>query len=71
MKLLKKIVGWGLSLFLASSILAVVVYKFLPVYVTPLMVIRLFQQAGEGESLKWHHTWVPMDEISPHMPVAV
>ncbi|MCI6074066.1 MAG: monofunctional biosynthetic peptidoglycan transglycosylase [Prevotella sp.] len=71
MKLLKKIVGWGLSLFLASSILAVVVYKFLPVYVTPLMVIRLFQQAGEGESLKWHHTWVSMDEISPHMPVAV
>ena len=35
------------------------------------MVIRLFQQAGEGESLKWHHTWVSLDEISPHMPVAV
>ncbi|MGI6222062.1 MAG: monofunctional biosynthetic peptidoglycan transglycosylase [Prevotella sp.] len=71
MKLLKKILRWALSLFFATSILAVVIYKFLPVYVTPLMVIRLFQQAGEGESLKWHHTWVPMEEISPHMPVAV
>lgn len=71
MKLFKQILRWGLSLFFVTSILAVVIYKFLPVYVTPLMVIRLFQQAGEGESLKWHHTWVSLDEISPHMPVAV
>ena len=35
------------------------------------MVIRCFQQIGNGESMTMHHHWVPMEEISPHMPVAV
>lgn len=43
----------------------------MPVYYTPLMFIRCFQQIGEGKSIRMHHHWVPMSEISPHMPVAV
>lgn len=35
------------------------------------MFIRCFQQIGEGKSIRMHHHWVPMSEISPHMPVAV
>ena len=34
--------------FFVSTILAVVAYKFLPVYVTPLMIIRCVEQAGDG-----------------------
>ncbi len=49
----------------------VVVYRFMPVYVTPLMVIRSIQQVFEGNSPRWHHTWVPLTEISPHLPMAV
>lgn len=35
------------------------------------MVIRCMEQVGGGESIKMHHHWVPMEEISRHMPVAV
>lgn len=31
--------------FFISSLLAVVLYRFIPVYLTPLMVIRLAEQA--------------------------
>ena len=66
-----KIVRWGVSLFFASTILAVVVLRFIPVYFTPLMFIRCFQQIAEGKSMTLHHHWVPIDEISDHLPVAV
>lgn len=58
-------------LFFSTTILAVVAYRFVPVFVTPLMVIRCFEQVAGGESLKLHHHWVRLDEISPHLPVAV
>jgi len=67
MKRLKRIVKWVVCLFFASTILAVVAYRFLPVYITPLMVIRCL----EDGTLTIHHHWVPMEKISPHMPVAV
>mgnify|MGYP001641621978 CR=1 FL=1 len=70
-KLVVKVVRWSVALFFASTILAVVAYRFIPVYVTPLMVIRCMQQLGSGESITLHHHWVPMSDISPHMPVAV
>lgn len=68
---IRKIFRWMVVLFFSSTILAVMAYRFLPVYITPLMVIRCFQQVGRGESLTMHHHWVSFDKISPHMPVAV
>lgn len=62
-----KVVRWALALFFSTTILAVVVYRFLPVYITPLMVIRCVQNGN----LTMHHHWVSIDEISPHLPVAV
>jgi monofunctional biosynthetic peptidoglycan transglycosylase len=41
------------------------VYRFLPVPITPLMVIRLI----EGEGLR--RQWVPLEEIAPALPQAV
>lgn len=63
----KKFVKWAVSLFFASTILAVVVCRFMPVYVTPLMLIRCVQTG----SLTIHHHWVPLEQMSKHMPVAV
>ena len=57
--------------FFISTILAVVLYRFIPVYTTPLMVIRSTQQLFKGEKPVWHHTWMPFDKISPHLPMAV
>ena len=58
-------------LFFATSIGAVVIYRWLPVPVTPLMVIRCVQQVEKGESLRLRHHWVPLEEMSIYMPVAV
>lgn len=67
MKIAVRILRWVLGLFFASTILAVVAYRFVPVYITPLMVIRCV----ENGSLTMHHHWVSLDKISPHLPVAV
>lgn len=71
MKLIRKIIIRVVAAFFASTILAVIVLRFLPVWVTPLMVIRCVEQSNEGRSLKLHHHWVSLDKMSPHMPVAV
>lgn len=57
--------------FFASTILTVVAYRWLPVYVTPLMVIRCVEQIGRGEQIRLRHHWVPLNEMSKYMPVAV
>lgn len=57
--------------FFASTILSVVIFRFVPVVVTPLMVIRMVEQVEEGRELKMSHDWVSLDEISPSLPVAV
>ncbi len=54
--------------FFASTILAVVAYRFVPVYYTPLMFIRLAQQA---DGWRLNHHWVPLSDISPQLPLAV
>lgn len=64
---ISRLLRWTLGLFFGSSVLAVVLFKFMPVYVTPLMVIRLFQ----NDELKLEHQWVPLKEMSPQMPLAV
>ena len=58
---------WGLGLFFGSTILAVILLRFVPVYYTPLMFIRLFQL----DEVKLSHTWVPLNEMTPQMPLAV
>ena len=71
MKYLKKVLCWVIALFFASTILAVVALRFIPVWFTPLMVIRCAQQTNEGRDVKLSHHWVPLERISPSMPVAV
>ncbi len=66
-----KVIRWVLSLTFISTILAVVVYRFIPVYFTPLMISRCFEQIGKGESVKLYHEWVPLEKMSKSMPVAV
>lgn len=70
-KIITNIVKWAIAAFIGSTILAVIAFRFIPVYVTPLMIIRCFQQVGDGHSPTLHHTWTSLDNISPHLPVAV
>ncbi len=57
--------------FFISTFLAVILYRFVPVYVTPLMVIRSVEQIADGEKVVCHHRWVPIEKMSRHMPMAV
>jgi len=68
---LKKTILWIVVAFFASTILSVLALRWLPVYATPLMFIRWAQQVKAGEETKWYHHWVPLDEISPSLSLAV
>ena len=71
MRLLKKTLKWIVVAFFASTILSVVALRFIPVMVTPLMLIRCYQQVKAGEKLKLSHDWESLENISPHLPIAV
>jgi len=60
-----------LLLFILLSIIWVVSDRFLPVFVTPLMVIRSVESISHGEFPKNSKKWVSIDEISPNMVQAV
>ena len=70
-RFIKNTLKWIVVAFFASTILSVVIFRFLPVWVTPLMVIRCYQQVSEGRELKLSHDWEPLENISPSLPVAV
>ena len=57
--------------FFASTLLSVVALRFIPVYITPLMVIRSVEQLAKGEKPVMKHRWVPKERISHHLPMAV
>ena len=60
-----------MALLFISSILIVVAYRFLPVYFTPLMIARCFEQIEDGRKIKLYHEWIPLSRMSASMPVAV
>ena len=71
LKYLKKLLRGIVVAFFASTILSVVALRFIPVWFTPLMFIRCYQQVKEDRELRMSHHWVSLDRISEHMPVAV
>ncbi len=67
LKFLGKLVLW----FFIISIGSVVLFKFVPVYITPLMIIRVAEQISDKKTMRLEHQWVPLNEISRHLPQAV
>lgn len=73
-KILSKVgnfIKWMLVTLVVGSILLVFAFRFLPVYTSPLMFIRAWEQVSRGERIRWHHQWVPLEEMSPDLPLAV
>lgn len=66
-KFLFKLILW----FLAIPIIAIVIYKWVPIPATPLMVIRHFEQKKAEKETVWKHDWVAIDEISNNLQLAV
>lgn len=71
MKIISRWLRNILIFFFTSTILAVVILKYIPVYITPLMLIRAVEQMIDGETPVINHEWVPLDKISHHLPQAV
>lgn len=65
--LLIKIILW----FFGLSIGSVILFRFLPVPLTPLMAIRFFEQVFGDDPVKFRKDWVALDEMSAAMPIAV
>jgi len=63
LRFIKKLILW----FFGLSILSVIVFRFVPIPVTPLMLSRSI----ENGFTKWEHNWVPIEEISPNLQLAV
>jgi monofunctional biosynthetic peptidoglycan transglycosylase len=69
MKFIRRIFIWCRNLFflwMAFSLAMVIVYKYVPVYYTPLMFIRLYEDGGSIE-----HHWTPVKQIAQPMIQAV
>lgn len=74
MLILRKILGiiWRLVLgFVILSVVSVIVFRWVPVPITPLMVIRSVEQKMDDKKMKMEHDWVPLEEISPKLQLAV
>lgn len=67
----KKIVLLAVAGFFSASLLGVIFYRWLPVYVTPLMVLRTLDYAIEGKWVPIQKDWVPLEQISPNLLKAV
>jgi monofunctional biosynthetic peptidoglycan transglycosylase len=66
-RILSKIVLW----FLGISVGLVLVFKFIPVFYTPLMLTRSIENKMEGKDMVCSHNWVPLDRISRNLQKAV
>jgi monofunctional biosynthetic peptidoglycan transglycosylase len=53
------------------SIVIVILFKWVPVPFTPLMVIRYFEKNDTKTEKVWKHDWVPIEEISKNLQLAV
>ena len=66
MRKITNIIKWMVVAFFVTTIFSVIIYKYVPVYVTPLMVIRA---VSSSESI--HHEWISLEKMPKDMVKAV
>ncbi len=57
--------------FFVLSIVSTILFRFIPVPLTPLMLIRCVEQIFSGEAPKIKKDWVSLKEMSPNLVLAV
>lgn len=71
---MKKILKWTRNIIIFMflfSILQVIVFKYIPVYYTPLIVSDNITQLIDNGSISTKHSWAEIDKISAYLPLAV
>jgi monofunctional glycosyltransferase len=66
-----RFLGKALLWFFGTTIFTVILFRFVPVPFTPLMVIRFFENKSEGKDVYFNHDWESLDAISPNLQKAV
>ncbi len=70
----RKIYRWLFKIFLwflGISLFFVIVFKWVPVPFTPLMISRAIENKLDGKEAYLNHQWVPLESISPQLQKAV
>ncbi len=63
---------WKATLwFIGLSILSVIIFKWVPVPITPLMITRAVENKLEGKDALLTHDWEPIENISLNLQKAV
>lgn len=57
--------------YVILSVFVVILFRFVPVYFTPLMLLRFVQQLSQPQKVKLKKKWVPITQISPKLQLAV
>jgi len=57
--------------FMIVSVVSVIVFRWVPVPVTPLMLIRCVEQKMDGKAVRLKRDWEPLENISPKLQLAV
>lgn len=57
--------------FFGLSILSVILFKWVPIPFTPLMITRIIEFKLDGDDAIYSHKWVPLEQISPSLQKAV
>lgn len=70
----RKILRWiwkAMLWFFGLSFLSVIIFKWVPIPFTPLMVTRIIEFKLEGDDAIYSHKWVPLEDISSNLQKAV
>lgn len=70
-KILLKVLRWLFISFFISTIGTVLCYRWIPVAITPLMIIRNIENFKDGKPIEIFHQWVDIGKMSQYMPLAV
>lgn len=68
---LKRFIWKAMLWFFGLSIFSVIIFKWVPVPVTPLMITRAIEQKFDGKEMTCSHVWVAIEDISPNLQKAV
>lgn len=65
------LIKWSSIAFVGTSVFFTLLYRFLPVPITPMYPIRFYEQLTGERDVVYKRDWVSIDEISPHLVQAV
>jgi len=71
MSKIKNLLFRSIVWFFGLSIVSVIIFKFVPIPFTPLMVIRVIENKISGKEIYFSHDWEPIAHISTNLQKAV